>query len=138
MFYIFLTYGFGYGLRPKAEVFQGRTFGYGRRWKLHLRINTGYLTFTILKFVCFTFQYFSIMKKMNVLGCNDQFFNTFLSILSFITSCTIAFLNNEVPGKMGINYYMCTGEDPRDFKYLGSKVTVSHYQPNNLGNVYKV
>ena len=40
MFYIFLTYGFGYGLRPKAEVFQGRTFGYGRRWKLHLRSNT--------------------------------------------------------------------------------------------------
>ena len=75
------------------------------------------------------------MKKMNVLGCNDQFFNTFLSILSFITSCIIAFLNNEVPGKMGINYYMCTGEDPRDFKYLGSKVTVSHYQTKNLGTV---
>ena len=84
------------------------------------------------KVVFFTFQYFSIMKKMNVLGCNDQFFNTFLSILSFITSCIIAFLNNEVPGKMGINYYMCTGEDPRDFKYLGSKVTVSNYQTNNL------
>ena len=64
------------------------------------------------------------MKKMNVLGCNDQFFNTFLSILSFITSCIIAFLNNEVPGKMGINYYMCTGEDPRYFKDLGSKVAV--------------
>ena len=23
------SYGFGYGLRPKAEVFQSRTFGYG-------------------------------------------------------------------------------------------------------------
>ena len=73
---------------------------------------------------------------MNVLGCNDQFFNTFLSILSFLTSFIIAFLNNEVPGKMGINYYMCTGEDPRDFKYLGSKVAVfSHYQTNNVGTV---
>ena len=40
MFYIFLTNGFGYSLRPKAEVFQGRTFGYGRRWKLRLRSNT--------------------------------------------------------------------------------------------------
>ena len=30
-FPLFLTYGFRYGLRPKAEVFQCRTFGYGRR-----------------------------------------------------------------------------------------------------------
>ena len=30
-YFTFLSYGFGYGLRPKAEVFQGRTFGYGRR-----------------------------------------------------------------------------------------------------------
>ena len=36
----FLSYGFGYSLRPKAEVCQGRTFGYGRRWKLRLRSNT--------------------------------------------------------------------------------------------------
>ena len=68
------------------------------------------------------FQYCSIVKKMNVLGCNDQFFNIFLNILAFILSFIIGFLNNEVPGKMGINYYMCTGEDPRDFKDLGSKV----------------
>ena len=40
MFYNFLSYGFSYGLRPKVEVFQGRTFGYGRRWKLRLRSNT--------------------------------------------------------------------------------------------------
>ena len=26
-----LTYGFGYGLRPKAKFFQDQTFGYGRR-----------------------------------------------------------------------------------------------------------
>ena len=40
MLYVFLSYGFGYGLRLKAEVFQGQTFGYGRRWKLFLRSNT--------------------------------------------------------------------------------------------------
>ena len=34
------SYGFGYGLRPKAEVFQGQTFSYGRKWKLRLRSNT--------------------------------------------------------------------------------------------------
>ena len=39
IFYIFLSYGFGYGLRPKAEFCQGRTFGYG------LRSNTGNLKF---------------------------------------------------------------------------------------------
>ena len=69
---------------------------------------------------------------MNVLGCNDQFFNTFINILAFVTSFIIAYLNNEVPGKMGINYYMCTGEDPRDYKYLGPKVTCSffYHKPN--------
>ena len=40
MFCTFLSYGFGYGLQPKAEVFQSRIFGYGRRWKLRLRSNT--------------------------------------------------------------------------------------------------
>ena len=44
MFYIFLSYGFGYGLRPKAEVCHSRTFGNGLRWKLRLRSNTlGYI-----------------------------------------------------------------------------------------------
>ena len=30
-FTLFYSYGFGYGLRPKAEVFHGRSFVYGRR-----------------------------------------------------------------------------------------------------------
>ena len=41
LFLHFLSYGFGYGLRPKAEVCHGQTIGYGRRWKLRLRSNTG-------------------------------------------------------------------------------------------------
>ena len=40
MFYIFLSYGFRYGLRPKAKICQGQTFNYGRRWKLRQRSNT--------------------------------------------------------------------------------------------------
>ena len=31
---------YGFGLRPKAEVFYGRKFGHGRRWKMWLRSNT--------------------------------------------------------------------------------------------------
>ena len=38
------SYGFGYGLWPKAEVCQGRTFVYGRRWKMWLRSNTDWRT----------------------------------------------------------------------------------------------
>ena len=28
-FIFFISYGFGYGLRSKVDVFHGRTFGYG-------------------------------------------------------------------------------------------------------------
>ena len=38
-----------FGLRPKAEVCQGRTFAYRRRWKLRLRSSTGPFIF---KTVC--------------------------------------------------------------------------------------
>ena len=44
---VFLSYGFGYGLRPKAKVFHGRTFGYGQRWKLRLRSNTAIMWWII-------------------------------------------------------------------------------------------
>ena len=30
-----------------------------------------------------------------------------------------------VPGKMGLNYYICTGEDPLPYDYLGGKFPVS-------------
>ena len=34
----------------------------------------------------------------------------------------LATLNNVVPGKFGINYYMCTGEDSSDYDLLKKKV----------------
>ena len=40
MFYVFFSYGFGYVLQPKAEVCQGRKFGYGQRGRLRLQSNT--------------------------------------------------------------------------------------------------
>ena len=41
-FTFFLSYSFGYGLQPSAEVCHGQTFSYSRRWKLRLRSNTEY------------------------------------------------------------------------------------------------
>ena len=61
---------------------------------------------------------------MNVLGCNDQFFNVFINICVFGASFTMALLNNLVPGRMGLNYFMCTGEDQRDYEHLESKVSI--------------
>ena len=63
------------------------------------------------------------MKKFNVLGCNDQFFNIFLNMWFVFGSMGMAWLNNAVPGKFAINYYMCTGEDPSIYDSLKPKVS---------------
>ena len=55
--------------------------------------------------------------------CNDDFFGFYLHILSFIFAFIAAYLNNSVPGKMGLNYYICTGENPEAYTKLGSKVS---------------
>ena len=34
----------------------------------------------------------------------------------------LAFLNILVPGKREVNFYICTGEDPKNFDHLGKKV----------------
>ena len=67
------------------------------------------------------------MKKFNVLGCNDQFFKRFLNVLIFNASFGIGLLNNAVPGKFGINYYICTGEDPQKYDFLEPKVSKLHF-----------
>ena len=63
------------------------------------------------------------MGKFNLLGCNDEFFNLFLSTWLLLSAIGMAWLNNEVPGKFGINYYMCTGENPKDYDFLQPKVS---------------
>ena len=35
----------------------------------------------------------------------------------------MALLNNKVPGRMSLNYYMCTGEDPRNYEDIKPKVS---------------
>ena len=63
------------------------------------------------------------MKKNSfVLGSNDAFFNIYLNLCIFLASLTIALINNLTPGKFGINYYMCTGEDPSYYDFLPNKV----------------
>ena len=66
------------------------------------------------------------MKKFNVLGCNDQFFNRFLITWFFLGAFGMAWLNNAVPGKFGINYCMCTGENPKNYNFLQPKVSSNH------------
>ena len=70
---------------------------------------------------------------MNVLGCNDQFFNFFLNACVFGASFTMALLNNVVPGRMSLNYYICTGEDPSDYEDIKPKVSIckgTHVSPS--------
>ena len=62
------------------------------------------------------------MKKVNTLGCNDQFFNLFVNLFVFLTSFIVALINNEVPGRMSLNYLMCTGENPKRYEHLPKKV----------------
>ena len=70
-----------------------------------------------------TFQYVTITRKSSfVLGSNDKFFKIFINICIPSASFILALINNVVPGKFGINYYMCSGEDPRNYEYLGKKV----------------
>ena len=68
---------------------------------------------------------------MNVLGCNDQFFNVFLNSCVFLTSFIMALSNNEVPGRMSLNYYICTGEDPRDYEEIQPKVSTYSLSKKN-------
>ena len=71
----------------------------------------------------------AIVKKMNVLGCNDDFFNIFLNIFVFLISFLLALLNNVVPGKQSLNFYICTGEDPRIYNFMSAQFPVSSVLP---------
>ena len=75
----------------------------------------------------FYFQYLSIVKKLNTLGCNDQFFNLFINLIVFFTSFTVALINNEVPGRRSLNHLMCTGENPKRYEHLPPKVGLKSF-----------
>ena len=63
-----ILYVFFLRLWPKAEVCQGQTFGYGRRWKLHLRSNTGIVNCSAIllsKSLNFFYTYFVFDTNFN-------------------------------------------------------------------------
>ena len=53
--------------------------------------------------------------------CRDELFGLYLHLLSFIVSFLVAYSFLALPGNMGLNYYICTGEDPEPYSYLGNK-----------------
>ena len=71
----------------------------------------------------FYFQYITITRKNSfVLGSNDRFFNYYFNCCIAFVSSAIATVNNITPGKFDMNYYMCTGENPSKYDFLGKKV----------------
>ena len=71
------------------------------------------------------FQYLFIVVKKTVGICNDELFGTYFDTLIFIASTSTALIYNWVPGKMGLNYYICTGQDPDLYNNLRKKYPVS-------------
>ena len=73
--FTFFILRFGYGLRPKTEVCQGQTSGYGRRWKLRLRSNT--VSYTLLQVlnrkVFFNFFLGKCCQKWEKYCCHNNF-----------------------------------------------------------------
>ena len=55
---------------------------------------------------------------------DDNFFKVYFNLCILFPSFMLAFLNNVVPGKFRINYYMCTGEDPNYYDGLGQKKVI--------------
>ena len=84
-----------------------------------------------------TIRYMAIIKKMNVLGCNDEFFNVFLTILVFLVSFFAGLLHNIVPGKMDVSYFICVGENPEDHSDIRPKVSnFPQFFPNSVQNLH--
>ena len=64
-----------------------------------------------------------VFKRLG--GVNEEFFSFFCSVGIYMVwiLCNFVFLLS--PGKMNINYYMCTGEDPALDPYKTKKVYIS-------------
>ena len=72
--------------------------------------------------ICIIVRYLYVIVYKSVGIFHDDFFGCFLHLLTFIFCLVAAFIKVYVPGKMGLNYYICTGENPEPYNYLGKKV----------------
>ena len=59
--------------------------------------------------------------------CHDDIFGLFLHLQSFLFCLVVTYLKMSIPGKMGLNYYICTGEDPEPYSDLGGKFPISAF-----------
>lgn len=66
------------------------------------------------------------MRNFTVL--DEDFFIRFLDIFIALTSFTASLIFMVIPGKMGVNYYMCIGEDPQIDSFNFGKVSLKMHR----------
>lgn len=75
------------------------------------------------------FQYMYIFVFGGYIGLDEVFFARFCSMAIVMIWLMYGLVYMHIPGKMGINYYMCTGQDPRvdihSHKKVSTKLTMS-------------
>ena len=69
-----------------------------------------------------TFRYLAFFVYKSVLPLNEDFFARVIYLIVSIWTFIYGLVFMEIPGKMPINYYMCTGEDPKTDFYTQKKV----------------
>ena len=73
----------------------------------------------------FVFKYIFIVKLNRYTPINEEFWLLFLNVISTIICGINAFLFMTIPGKHGVNFYICLGEnienDPYDFVKVSRK-----------------
>ena len=70
----------------------------------------------------FIFQYIFIFVYKSYGLMVEEFFACFCSLVIFMGWVIFGFIFMMLPGKKGINYYMCTGENPENDPYSQKKV----------------
>lgn len=83
----------------------------------------GPITASILHLdILIIFRYFYIFVWKNYFGIDEEFFARFCNLLVLILWVLYDIIFMTLPGKMPINYYMCTGQDPDIDPYTSNKV----------------
>ena len=85
--------------------------------------------------VCIVVRYLYVIVYKSVGVFHDDIFGLFLHMLSFVFAFVAAFTNNYVPGKMGLNYYICAGQDPEAYSSLNKKVQFFPQNTNSFKHV---